>query len=140
MPEAFTHDLQVHWGQHPLRPEFIESTYLLYRATKDPYYLRVARNVIIYSLHSLSCFLVFYYALFPPNLCSLNLLFFQVLNSLNKYCRVKCGFAGVKDLRTMSQEDRFLSFLVYMDVVFILPYALFYLIASLLKNYEIFSL
>lgn len=77
---------------------------------------------------------------FPPNLCSLNLLFFQVLNSLNKYCRVKCGFAGVKDLRTMSQEDRFLSFLVYMDVVFILPYALFYLIASLLKNYEIFSL
>uniref|UniRef100_A0A0N5AWZ4 alpha-1,2-Mannosidase n=1 Tax=Syphacia muris TaxID=451379 RepID=A0A0N5AWZ4_9BILA len=79
LPEAFTHDLQVHWGQHPLRPEFIESTYLLYRATKDPYYLRVAKNV---------------------------------MDSLNKYGRVKCGFAGVKDLRTMSQEDRMDSFVL----------------------------
>ncbi len=27
LPEAFTHDFRVHWGNHPLRPEFIESTY-----------------------------------------------------------------------------------------------------------------
>uniref|UniRef100_A0A915EJW4 alpha-1,2-Mannosidase n=1 Tax=Ditylenchus dipsaci TaxID=166011 RepID=A0A915EJW4_9BILA len=46
LPDAFTHDLQVHWAQHPLRPEFIESTYLLYRATKDPYYLEVAKQVM----------------------------------------------------------------------------------------------
>ena len=35
--------LQVHWGQHHLRPEFIESTYFLYRATGDHYYLHVSR-------------------------------------------------------------------------------------------------
>ena len=31
LPEAFTHDFRVHWGNHPLRPEFIESTYFLYK-------------------------------------------------------------------------------------------------------------
>lgn len=41
LPEAFTTDFQVHWAQHLLRPEFIESTYFLYRATMDPYYLQV---------------------------------------------------------------------------------------------------
>uniref|UniRef100_A0A6A7G4Y3 alpha-1,2-Mannosidase n=1 Tax=Hirondellea gigas TaxID=1518452 RepID=A0A6A7G4Y3_9CRUS len=46
LPEAFTTDFQVHWGQHPLRPEFVESTYLLYEATEDPYYLRVGREVL----------------------------------------------------------------------------------------------
>ncbi|KAK0404440.1 hypothetical protein QR680_017456 [Steinernema hermaphroditum] len=79
LPEAFTHDLQVHWAQHPLRPEFIESTYLLYRATKDEHYLRVAK---------------------------------QVLNSLNENVRVPCGFAGVKDVRAMSHEDRMDSFVL----------------------------
>ena len=38
--------LQVHWGQHPLRPEFLESTYLLYEATSDPYYLHVGEQVL----------------------------------------------------------------------------------------------
>lgn len=79
LPEAFTHDLQVHWAQHPLRPEFIESTYLLYRATKDPHYLHVAKNV---------------------------------MDSLNELVRVKCGFAGVRDIRTMSHEDRMDSFVL----------------------------
>ncbi|CAD5230317.1 unnamed protein product [Bursaphelenchus okinawaensis] len=46
LPEAFTHDLQIYWAQHPLRPEFLESTYLLYRATKDPHYLEVAKSVM----------------------------------------------------------------------------------------------
>ncbi|XP_037796951.1 ER degradation-enhancing alpha-mannosidase-like protein 3 [Penaeus monodon] len=46
LPEAFTTDFQVHWGQHPLRPEFLESTYLLYLATDDPYYLRVGEQVL----------------------------------------------------------------------------------------------
>ena len=47
LPEAFTTDFQVHWGQHPLRPEFVESTYFLYRATGDPYYLEVIYCYII---------------------------------------------------------------------------------------------
>lgn len=47
LPEAFTTDFQVHWGQHPLRPEFVESTYFLYRATGDPYYLEAINYIII---------------------------------------------------------------------------------------------
>jgi mannosidase alpha-like ER degradation enhancer 3 len=31
LPEAFTLDFRVHWGNHPLRPEFSESTYFLYK-------------------------------------------------------------------------------------------------------------
>ena len=37
---------QIHWGHHPLRPEFLESTYFLYRATGDHYYLHVGKNVL----------------------------------------------------------------------------------------------
>ena len=33
IPEAFTTDYRVHWHSHPLRPEFVESTYLLYKVT-----------------------------------------------------------------------------------------------------------
>lgn len=39
-----------------------------------------------------------------------------MMDSLNELVRVKCGFAGVRDIRTMSHEDRcpFLSFaLIY---------------------------
>ncbi|KAL3218637.1 hypothetical protein MRX96_031448 [Rhipicephalus microplus] len=46
LPEAFTTDFQVHWGQHPLRPEFVESTYFLFKATGDPYYLEAGRKVV----------------------------------------------------------------------------------------------
>ena len=33
LPEAFTLDFRVHWGNHPLRPEFSESTYFLYKVS-----------------------------------------------------------------------------------------------------------
>ncbi|CAH2034289.1 unnamed protein product, partial [Iphiclides podalirius] len=46
IPEAFTTDFQVHWGQHPLRPEFVESTYFLHRATGDEHYLRVGEAAL----------------------------------------------------------------------------------------------
>ncbi|KAF9417617.1 hypothetical protein HW555_005324 [Spodoptera exigua] len=46
IPEAFTSDFQVHWGQHPLRPEFLESTYFLHRATEDDHYLQVGKTVL----------------------------------------------------------------------------------------------
>ncbi|PAV55972.1 hypothetical protein WR25_25440 [Diploscapter pachys] len=93
LPEAFTHDFQVHWGEHPLRPEFIESTYFLYRATKDPHYLEVAKNI---------------------------------MDSINRYVRVPCGFAGVKDVRTMTHEDRMDSFVLsetfkYLYLIFAEP-------------------
>ena len=31
--KAFTTDFEVHWGQHPLRPELVESTYFLYEVS-----------------------------------------------------------------------------------------------------------
>uniref|UniRef100_A0AC34QZL4 Alpha-1,2-Mannosidase n=1 Tax=Panagrolaimus sp. JU765 TaxID=591449 RepID=A0AC34QZL4_9BILA len=79
LPEAFTHDFQIHWAQHPIRPEFVESTYLLYRATRDQHYLNVA---------------------------------ITVMESIEKYTKVKCGFAGIKDLRSMEHEDRMDSFVL----------------------------
>lgn len=79
IPEAFTSDFQVHWAQHLLRPEFVESTYFLYRATLDPYYLEAGR---------------------------------RVLESLQKHARVTCGYASIKDVRTMQKEDRMDSFVL----------------------------
>ncbi|XP_064649418.1 ER degradation-enhancing alpha-mannosidase-like protein 3 isoform X2 [Lineus longissimus] len=46
LPEAFTTDFRVHWAHHPLRPEFLESTYFLFKATGDPHYLEVGKNVL----------------------------------------------------------------------------------------------
>uniref|UniRef100_A0A665V9C3 alpha-1,2-Mannosidase n=1 Tax=Echeneis naucrates TaxID=173247 RepID=A0A665V9C3_ECHNA len=74
---AFTTDFRVHWAQHPLRPEFAESTYFLYKATGDPYYLEAGRTI---------------------------------LDNLNRFARVPCGFAAMKDVRTGSHEDRMDSF------------------------------
>ncbi|XP_074871210.1 ER degradation-enhancing alpha-mannosidase-like protein 3 isoform X6 [Carettochelys insculpta] len=77
LPEAFTSDFTVYWAQHPLRPEFAESTYFLYKATRDPYYLQVGKSIV---------------------------------ESLNAYARVACGFAAVQDVRTGRHEDRMDSF------------------------------
>ncbi|XP_041862190.1 ER degradation-enhancing alpha-mannosidase-like protein 3 isoform X1 [Melanotaenia boesemani] len=77
LPEAFTTDFRVHWAQHPLRPEFAESTYFLYKATGDPYYLEAGRSI---------------------------------MENLNRFARVPCGFAAMKDVRTGSHEDRMDSF------------------------------
>ncbi|XP_022624381.1 ER degradation-enhancing alpha-mannosidase-like protein 3 isoform X4 [Seriola dumerili] len=76
LPEAFTTEFRVHWGQHLLRPEFAESTYYLYKATGDPYYLRVGQSIV---------------------------------EKLNAYARVPCGFAAVQDVRTGAHEDRYHS-------------------------------
>ncbi|XP_077440904.1 ER degradation-enhancing alpha-mannosidase-like protein 3 isoform X1 [Vanacampus margaritifer] len=77
LPEAFTTDFRVHWAQHPLRPEFAESTYFLFKATGDPYYLEAGRTI---------------------------------MDNLNRFARVPCGFAAMKDVRTGSHEDRMDSF------------------------------
>ena len=72
-------DFQVHWGQYLLRPEFVESTYFLHRATGDPHYLDVGE---------------------------------EVLRSLQKHTRVTCGYATIKDVRTLQKEDRMDSFVL----------------------------
>jgi len=79
IPEAVTADFQIHWGQHLLRPEFVESTYFLYKATQDPHYLEVGKSV---------------------------------LEALQKHARVTCGYAAVKDVRTLQHEDRMDSFVL----------------------------
>ncbi|PIO69231.1 PA domain protein [Teladorsagia circumcincta] len=50
----------------------------------------------------------------------------QVMDSINDYVRVPCGFAGVKDVRTMSHEDRMDSFVLsetfkYLYMIFAEP-------------------
>ena len=46
LPEAYNFDLGVHWRQHHLRPEFIESTLFLYQATRSPRYLDIGRRAL----------------------------------------------------------------------------------------------
>eukprot|EP00039_Didymoeca_costata_P007976 m.106193 g.106193 ORF g.106193 m.106193 type:complete len:796 (-) comp13899_c0_seq1:126-2513(-) len=92
-PEAFTFDLEVHWGNWPLRPEFAESTYFLYRATGDPHYLEAGK---------------------------------KILRNLEKYAKVKCGFAAIKDVKKKTHEDKMDSFLLaetfkYLYLLFVDP-------------------
>ncbi|KFM79018.1 ER degradation-enhancing alpha-mannosidase-like 1, partial [Stegodyphus mimosarum] len=62
---------------YPLRPELIESTYLLYQATKNPFYLHVGQEII---------------------------------ESLNKYSKAKCGYATIHNVQDKTLEDRMESF------------------------------
>ncbi|KAI6187184.1 Alpha-1,2-Mannosidase [Aphelenchoides besseyi] len=62
---------------YPLRPEFVESTYLLFQATKAPFYRHVG---------------------------------IEIINSLNKYCKVNCGYATVHNVLDKTLEDRQESF------------------------------
>lgn len=47
LPERFNWHLKSpDVNFYPLRPEFVESTYYLYRATKNPFYLNVGREIL----------------------------------------------------------------------------------------------
>lgn len=78
LPERFNWKLKAPDVKfYPLRPEFSESTYLLYQATKHPFYLHVGS---------------------------------QIVGSLNKYTKEKCGYATLHDVEDKSKEDRMESF------------------------------
>lgn len=62
---------------YPLRPELIESTMYLYRATKDPYMLEIGEDI---------------------------------LYSIQKNARTDCGYATIRDVTTLTLEDRMESF------------------------------
>ena len=98
LPEAFLSDYSVHWGNHPLRPEFLESTYYLYHATKDSYYLEIGK---------------------------------QIIEHLESYTRVQCGYAAISDVKTVRQEDRMDSF------VFAETFKYLYLLFQEPENLEI---
>jgi hypothetical protein len=77
LPEAVLFDHTIYWSNHLLRPEFLESTYYLYKATRDDYYLQIAKKMV---------------------------------NQLERYSRVECGYAAIQDLKTKQHEDRLDSF------------------------------
>eukprot|EP01147_Barroeca_monosierra_P009159 gene9159-1451_t len=78
-PESFTVDHEVVWANSPLRPEFAESTYMLYKATGDSLYLEIGQ---------------------------------YILRNIQDYTRVQCGFASLKDVRTLQLEDQMDSFVL----------------------------
>lgn len=78
---------------YPLRPEFAESTYHLYRATKNPFYLHVGREIM--ESIDLRTRVVFFKNLF---------------GCLHMKVKVECGFATVHNVLDGSLEDRMESF------------------------------
>ncbi|KAL1922501.1 uncharacterized protein VTP21DRAFT_10040 [Calcarisporiella thermophila] len=47
LPERFDlHTQHINIASYPLRPELVESTYFLYQATKDPFYLEVGERIL----------------------------------------------------------------------------------------------
>ncbi|XP_068598885.1 ER degradation-enhancing alpha-mannosidase-like protein 1 [Brachionichthys hirsutus] len=78
LPERFNWQLQApDVPFYPLRPELVESTYLLYQATKNPFYLHVGMDI---------------------------------LQSLEKNAKVRCGYATLHHVVDKSKEDRMESF------------------------------
>ncbi|VIO87744.1 ER degradation-enhancing alpha-mannosidase-like, putative [Brugia malayi] len=86
---------------YPLRPELAESTYMLYRATQNPFYLRVG---------------------------------FDILQSLNTFAKVKCGYATVHNVVDKSLEDRMESFFLSETVKYL--YLLFDINNAVNRNEE----
>ncbi|XP_072276557.1 ER degradation-enhancing alpha-mannosidase-like protein 1 [Pyxicephalus adspersus] len=78
LPERYNWQLQApDVSFYPLRPELVESTYLLYQATKNPFYLHVGMDILL---------------------------------SLEKHAKAKCGYATLHHVVDKSQEDRMESF------------------------------
>ncbi|KAM4650952.1 ER degradation-enhancing alpha-mannosidase-like protein 1 [Discoglossus pictus] len=78
LPERYNWQLQApDVSFYPLRPELVESTYLLYQATKNPFYLHVGMDILL---------------------------------SLEKHAKAKCGYATLHHVVEKSQEDRMESF------------------------------
>ncbi|XP_018418050.1 PREDICTED: ER degradation-enhancing alpha-mannosidase-like protein 1 [Nanorana parkeri] len=78
LPERYNWQLQTpDVSFYPLRPELVESTYLLYQATKNPFYLHVGMDILL---------------------------------SLEKHAKAKCGYATLHHVVDKSQEDRMESF------------------------------
>ena len=48
--KAFTTDFEVHWAQHPLRPELVESTYFLFEVKKNTTFEKQIMQYILQTL------------------------------------------------------------------------------------------
>jgi mannosidase alpha-like ER degradation enhancer 1 len=97
LPERYnyyTQDTPLEY--YPLRPELVESTYMLYqvlfinKATGDDYYLQVGEKILL---------------------------------DLEKYCRVSCGYASLLSVKSKKRDNRMESFflsetLMYLYLLF----------------------
>lgn len=80
IPEVYKHRTQeLHQGNYPLRPELPESTWYLYYATRDDYYLQVGKEIV---------------------------------ESLQRHCRARCGFAAIAHVTNRRTEDQMDSFFI----------------------------
>ncbi|XP_047635587.1 ER degradation-enhancing alpha-mannosidase-like protein 1 isoform X3 [Phacochoerus africanus] len=100
LPERYNWQLQAPDVLfYPLRPELVESTYLLYQATKNPFYLHVGMDI---------------------------------LQSLEKYTKAKCGYATLHHVIDKSKEDRMESFFLSETCKYL--YLVFFLDASVVPS------
>ncbi|KAF1744732.1 hypothetical protein MXB_2098 [Myxobolus squamalis] len=79
LPETFSHNYKLITHEYKQRPEFIESNYYLYSATKESFYLEIAMETV---------------------------------DNIEKYLRVPCGYASIKNLSTTEHSDRMETFLI----------------------------
>lgn len=86
MPETFSYDYKIIAPAYNQRPEFIESTYYLYRvgflktqATKEEIYFNIA---------------------------------VETVENIEKFLKVPCGYASIDSLITMDLDDRFILFYI----------------------------
>lgn len=86
---------------YPLRPEFIESTYFLYQATKNPFYLHVGRE-IFNGLKTHTKYVIAHCITARTIVIGLTTYLFCI--------RTECGYATVTDVETKTLEDRMDSF------------------------------
>ena len=102
--KAFTTEFRVHWGQHPLRPEFAESTYYLYKVTRETNHVS-GRTTLQTGVFPKTAppFLPLFQATGDPYYLRVGQ---SIAEKLNAHARVPCGFAAVHDVRTGTHEDR----------------------------------
>jgi len=101
LPERFLlQGNQIHSTEryYPLRPEFVESTYYLYRATGHPYFLQVS------VCSSSTVFDTFSSGLWCGQVGK------DIYKSLESVTRVANGYASVRNVGTGELEDRMTSF------------------------------
>ncbi|KAH7550417.1 hypothetical protein JRO89_XS13G0188200 [Xanthoceras sorbifolium] len=103
LPERYLLDRQmIHPTEkyYPLRPEFAESTFYLYQATKVYRILRLHYYSPNFSPHCNHMFSDPWYIEVGES----------IVDSLNSYTKVEGGFASVRDVTTMQLEDHQHSF------------------------------
>mmetsp|Transcript_51082 Transcript_51082/g.125470 ORF Transcript_51082/g.125470 Transcript_51082/m.125470 type:complete len:196 (-) Transcript_51082:609-1196(-) len=94
LPEGYSiRDADVAFNQvnNPLRPELVESTFYMHWATQDPSWVGMARNML------------WTFEVFSPTWARQTRIFLPL--ATQNISRAPCGFASIKDVRSLQQED-----------------------------------